>query len=207
MSFERYDTEFVALTDQVKSRIASLETESDCRYANSLLSQCDELIKQMSVEARGVDDRQAKDELLRKVRVCKARYQNLRDDYNAAKTEIERQSLISSGGSKSHGGKAGRERLLKTNDMLESQSDTLSHARRILAETEDVALEITTELGRSREKIESSHSRVRDVSGLTNQARRIIQSMNRREVQQKLVLYVVSFLIIGTMLIIIFRMS
>ena len=206
MSFERYDTEFVALTDQVKSRIASLETESDCRYANSLLSQCDELIKQMSVEARGVDDRQSKDELLRKVRVCKARYQNLKDDFNAAKTEIERQSLISSGGSKSHGG-AGRERLLNTNDMLESQSSTLSHARRILAETEDVALEITTELGRSREKIESSHSRVRDVSGLTNQARRIIQSMNRREVQQKLVLYVVSFLIIGTMLIIIFRMS
>lgn len=33
-------------------------------------------------------------------------------------------------------------------------------AHRTVAETEDVAMEITNELGRNREKIESSHNKV-----------------------------------------------
>jgi vesicle transport through interaction with t-SNAREs protein 1 len=65
-----------------------------------------------------------------------------------------------------------------------------------MADTEEVALEITTELGRNREVMETSHARVKQVSGLTNRARRILQNMNRRRVQQKLALYVVSFVII-----------
>jgi hypothetical protein len=58
-----------------------------------------------------------------------------------------------------------------------------------MAETEDVALEITEELARNRETIESTHSRVRGVSSLTNRARRVLVSMQRREVQQKMVVY------------------
>jgi len=162
----------------------------------------------MSVEARGVDDANAKRNCLEKVRVCKARLANLRDDFNRAKNDIERESLM---GGRSPDSKmssnSGRERLLETNESLSKQNETLAHARRVMDETEHVALEITSELGRSREKIQSSHDRVRDVSGLTNQARRIVQSMNRREVQQKLVMYVVGFLIVMTMFIIIFRMS
>jgi Snare region anchored in the vesicle membrane C-terminus. len=58
-----------------------------------------------------------------------------------------------------------------------------------MAETEDVALEITEELSRNRETIESSHSRVRGVNMLTNQARRVLISMQRRETQQRMVIY------------------
>lgn len=50
-------------------------------------------------------------------------------------------------------------------------------------------MEITEELGRHRETITSAHGRVRQVTGMTNRARRIVQSMGRREVQQKLILY------------------
>lgn len=108
---------------------------------------------------------------------------------------MERNSLglnsdIESGGRNSRGRSNGsKERLLSNTDALQSQSETLANARSIMAETEGVAMEITEELGRHRETITSAHGRVRQVTGMTNRARRIVQSMGRREVQQKLILY------------------
>jgi hypothetical protein len=43
---------------------------------------------------------------------------------------------------------------------LARQNDTILAAQRSVAETEDVALEITNELARNREKIQSAHSKV-----------------------------------------------
>ena len=75
-----------------------------------------------------------------------------------------------------------------------------------MAETESVALEITEELGRHRETISSAHGRVRQVTGMTNRARRIVQSMSRQEVQQKLILYGVAGAIIIVFLMLIWGM-
>lgn len=213
MSFANYDSEFLSLSGQIQTSLKNLQshqetnTANSLNYCKSLLSQCDDLIKQMTVEARSVDSPTEKSDLLKKVRVYKARLANLRDDYKSSKTMVERESLLSDGPSNTGGLKNDhRERLLQTNKSLAAQNDTLEHARRVMAETEDVALEITSELGRNREKIQSAHGRVRDVSGLTNQARRIVQSMSRREVQQKLALMIMSFLIVMTFLIVIYRM-
>lgn len=207
--FERYDEEFLSLTEQVTSKLRSLDpataagvppsADADLKMAHNLLLQADDLLKQMGLEARGVEDASVKRDLLGKVRVCKTRLANLRDDYEAAKGFVERNSLglngdiessgrASSGRSRSTNG-SGKERLLSNTDSLQSQSDTLANARSIMAETENVALEITEELGRHRESISSAHGRVRQVTGMTNRARRIVQSMSRREVQQKLILY------------------
>ena len=129
--------------------------------------------------------------------MCKARLANLRDDYEAAKSHVERRGLglgnddLERGNVGVGGGIGGRgkERLLSNTESLQNQGDALANARSIMAETESVALEITEELGRHRETIASAHGRVRQVSGMTNRARRIVQNMGRREVQQKLILY------------------
>jgi vesicle transport through interaction with t-SNAREs protein 1 len=151
------------------------------------------------------------------VRVCKARLANLRDDYEAAKNHVDRSSLGLNEDIELGGGGGGRnnynnrtngskERLLSNTDTLQSSSETLAHARSVMAETEGVALEITEELGRHRETITSAHGRVRQVTGMTNRARRIVQSMSRREVQQKLILYGVAGTIILVFLMLIYGM-
>ena len=207
--FERYDVEFNSLTEQVKGTIAyedDVENQrKQLKLGANLLTQCDDLIKQMGMEARGVSESAVKRELLNKVRVCKAKLANLRDDYNNAKQNAEREALLGDG--EGNGvGNGNRARLMDTNDRLQAQTDTLDRARRIMSETEEVAMEITTELGRNREKIESAHGRVYEVSGMTNQARRLIMSMNRREVQQKLVVYVVAMLLAGAVIFVIYFM-
>jgi vesicle transport through interaction with t-SNAREs protein 1 len=213
--FERYDAEFESLSGQVQGKISKVGGglgDSDIKYCQGLLSQCDDLLKQMQIEARSVDNPDEKKTFLQKVRTCKARLSNLRDDYNSAKTGVERESLLGDGGdlemgSHRKGSSKQKERLLSANNQVAKQNETLDRARRVMAETEETAMEITEELGRNREKIDSSHQRVRDVSGLTNQARRIVQSMSRREVQQKLMMYAVGALLVLAVIVIIYSMG
>jgi len=211
--FERYDSEFESLTQQVQGKISKVDAgfaDSDLKYCHGLLSQCDDLLKQMQIEARTVDNADDKKNFLQKVRACKAKLANLRDDYNSAKTSVERQALLGGdleSGGQSRSGSKQKDRLLQANEQISRQNDTLDRARRVMAETEETAMEITSELGRNREKIQSSHQRVRDVSGLTNQARRIVQSMSRREVQQKLMIYAVGALLVLAIIVIIYSMG
>ena len=217
--FDRYDEEFEELTSQVRRSLQSLKTadiesssvQTDLQMTSNLLSQCDDLLKQMSVEARGIDDADTKAKCLSKVRQCKSSLSDLRSEYETENTKFER-SALGLGGSSGRGGRRGgglsdeqRDRLLNTNDQIASQNRTLDNARRIMADTEETAMEITSELARNREKIESAHGRVREVSGLTNRARRIVQSMSRREVQQKLAMYMVSGGLILLLIIILFN--
>jgi vesicle transport through interaction with t-SNAREs protein 1 len=146
--------------------------------------------------------------------VCKTRLANLRDDYEAAKSYVDRSSLglynnnnddIELGG-RNRNNNGSKQHLLSNSQSLQNQSETLANARSIMAETEGVALEITEELGRHRETISSAHGRVRQVTGMTNRARRIVQSMSRREVQQKLILYGVGGTIILVFLMLLYGM-
>ena len=69
-----------------------------------------------------------------------------------------------------------------------------------MADTELIAMEITDELARNRETIESAHSRVRGVNSLSNHARRILVNMGRREVQQKMAVYGVGVVLVLVLL-------
>jgi hypothetical protein len=79
--FERYDEEFASLTEQVTSKLRALDprttasssspssssADADVRMAHALLLQADDLLKQMGLEARGVEDASVKRDLLGKV--------------------------------------------------------------------------------------------------------------------------------------------
>jgi hypothetical protein len=64
----------------------------------------------------------------------------------------------------------------------------IANAQRTVAETEEIGLEITSELQRNREKIQSSHAKVGEFAGVTDSARRLLSSMSRRDVQQRFIL-------------------
>jgi hypothetical protein len=192
--FERYDDEFHSLTAQVQESLQHMDEEKGIDFTHSLLSQSDDLLKQMAIEARGVEDASSKRDLLAKVRVCKSQLATLRTEYDAALTRSEKESLFSSSGKNattSH-----KERLLENEKQMEQQSETLERAKSVMADTEGVALEITSELARNREVMETSHGRIKQVSGLTNRARRLLHNMNRRRVQQKMALYGVAVAIV-----------
>ena len=88
-SFDRYYEEFQSLTEQVSFKLSSLSVKADSvdvgassssskqwttnggelKIVQDLLLQADDIIKQMGLEARGVNDNGTKKELLEKVRM------------------------------------------------------------------------------------------------------------------------------------------
>jgi len=195
-TFQRYDEEYNTLIKQVKASLdggykdeesGECDGETAKTSAGDMLDQCDELLQQMALEARSVQDALLKRELLGKVRNYKNEMQTLTDKNN-------KQSLMSSARGNGVGGgnssaSQHRERLLQQQQMIQNQNDQLDSARRVLQETEQVALEIGEELHSNRATIESAHGRVRQVTTLTGRARRVVASMNQRAVQQKMLLY------------------
>ena len=76
MSFEQYDEEFTSLTKQVISKLSSKKIgaygDDELQMLQDLLSQADDVLKQISMEARGVDDDDdIKSALLEKVSIGK----------------------------------------------------------------------------------------------------------------------------------------
>lgn len=210
--FERYNDEFSSLSSQIQSSLSSLQSsiddsspnDSELSLAKNLLSQAKELLQQMTLEARGWDDPHQKKDYLHQVRIAKAQLSNMTSDVQAAQSELERLSLISPADVESGNSNvtsAAKERLLSTTSQLSNQNATLSHAQQIMADTESTAMEITSELERNRETIQSAHARVRGVSGLTNRARRLLVSMQRREMQQKMVVYAVGLVCVVVVLV------
>lgn len=157
--FDAYDQEFTSISQDINKNINELKLASGgasggtIRHIENLLSQAQDLIKQMEVEVRSLDPA-TKKVLNEKLQQYKKSTSSLKSDFERAKEQAQRSSLI---GDKSI---EQRQRLLDTNDKLSRQNEMIANAHRTVAETEDVAAEITTELARNREKILSSRAKV-----------------------------------------------
>ena len=83
----------------------------------------------------------------------------------------------------------------------------LENSLRTIADTEDVALGITDELGRNREKIDSARSKVMQIDGLAGTAKGILKSMTSREGRQKRVMYGVMAMIMAGIVAVLWSMG
>lgn len=192
--FEAYKQEFSSLQKEIRKNIDEFR---DCdvesgfttkdRQVEALLAQANDLLKQMEVEVRSQDASKRK-ELSETVMGYKTSIATMKGEHVTVKQKLEREELVGSGsvGNKSNYNKEQRQRLLDTNDKINRQNEKILSAQRTVAETEEVGAEIIDELGRNREKIQSSHNKIKDFVGLTDSARRILASMSRRENHQKL---------------------
>mmetsp|Transcript_494 Transcript_494/g.1158 ORF Transcript_494/g.1158 Transcript_494/m.1158 type:complete len:202 (-) Transcript_494:286-891(-) len=195
LPFQRYDEEFKSLTRQVQESLEDVEAD----HTDALITQCDELLQQMALEARSVSDTSLKRELLQQVRGYKGELQTYRD-------QRDKKALMKGNKQSMNESSAHRQRLLDQQDMLMQQNSRLDNARKVMEETEQVALEIGEELSHNRETLESAHGRIHQVTSMTGRARRIVQSMGQRAVQQKMILYGLSGSVILVFLLLLWRM-
>ena len=206
MSFDTYNEELQSILSKLRSSLSTdTDTPSlaDLKIIHELLQQGDDILKQMGLEARGVDDADIKRELLGKViyiylydymcaslltdhaptkhkcqvRIYKTDISKLREEYNTIKDCIERSSLgldnDSNNNEDSH--------LLNNNIKIRNQNETLANAIAVAAETEQVAMGITQELDSQRETVNNTQQQTDEVISITERAQGLIQSMQRRK--------------------------
>lgn len=84
-----------------------------------------------------------------------------------------------------------RGRLLQMNDTLERTSNTLVNTQQIAAETDEVSVAVVDELGTQRESLLRTKERLIDTDVNLTRSRKILLSMYRRVMTNKLILIVI----------------
>jgi vesicle transport through interaction with t-SNAREs protein 1 len=174
---QAYDEEMLGIESKVRKLIADLSSKYTGQLDSqikTLLTEGQNTVKQMNVEARMLPAAQ------KAVFTEKANEHNrtilaLKLEYERSKEKGQRSDLI---GARSA---ADRELIHDTKDKLTMQNDKIAAATRAVAETEEVGAEIITELASNREKIESAHSKVKDIKSDADHAEKIVKSMQNRE--------------------------
>mmetsp|Transcript_16613 Transcript_16613/g.24591 ORF Transcript_16613/g.24591 Transcript_16613/m.24591 type:complete len:220 (+) Transcript_16613:76-735(+) len=211
--FESYSDEFSSLRSEIQSLLshaATYETEpsaksSKLRQGQNLISQAEEILKQMDIEARNAPDQATQNEHQSKLKTYKRGLASLKNDLKSAEEQIKRDGLFSKTlPHEPEVSKDDKERLLRTGDALSRQSEMLTNAKRSIFEIEDVAGDISLELGRNRETISSAHSKVREVSEMTSNARRLVHRMGKRETRQRTILWGVGFSLTAVIILVIY---
>eukprot|EP00985_Skeletonema_marinoi_P019850 scaffold11522_cov148-Skeletonema_marinoi.AAC.1 len=152
--------------EQIKSK---LQSKNSVDGVDEMLKQGEDLVKQMGLEARGMDDAVVKRDLLSKVKEYKAQLANLRSEYELATlTKIDNDNYNTSSS------------IVDARSTIRSQNETLLNARSAIAETEGVAMGITEDLSRQRETMNSAHGRVNEVSNMAEKGDGILRGMLRR---------------------------
>ncbi len=196
-SFETYEEEYQSLTRQIQRKLGVGGHEDS--LVKQLLSQCDSIIQQMTVEARNCSDHDEMEELLSRVKLYKIQLQSFKQHYRQGQTEkvqqqervvapslmvvADRSRAVEAPNVTQVTNRVSRNETtgtLSTRMKLGQQNATLERARRAIADTEETAGVIAEELHRNRETIERSHDRVAEISGLTNDANRILSRMKKR---------------------------
>mmetsp|Transcript_23800 Transcript_23800/g.74369 ORF Transcript_23800/g.74369 Transcript_23800/m.74369 type:complete len:212 (-) Transcript_23800:52-687(-) len=199
--FDQYESELTEVLDQAETKLGCLaaSSENETRKAlakdlKSLLEAASDLSKQLDVEARSGGDARAA--LSERQAPLKARLRTARARFTEAREEIDRENVLGVRNPLNASAQS-RGRLVGANDRLQQQNDLVRGALEIAHETEQTAIDITQELGRNRETIQSIRGHVADTSGSLGAARNLIASMQKREVQQKIVLTFVAAILVG----------
>lgn len=128
-----------------------------------LMKQACDLIKQIDVEVRSSDGGQRR-QLSERARPLREQLKRLQADYRETTERVEREDLL--GGAKL-GSKdaAARGRLVEANEQAGRQTQMIRSALEMAQDTEQVAIDITSELGRNRETIANIRGHISETSG------------------------------------------
>ena len=132
------------------------------------------MTQQAQVEVRSLDS-QERNEMNARLTKLKTAFANAKAEYGAIKNETAKSSLVGERSGKQ------RQRLVDTNQKIQKQNETILNATRALQETEEVGVDITTELQLNREKITGAHEKLREATGEIDAGQRITTSMIKRE--------------------------
>uniref|UniRef100_A0A0G4FQT4 t-SNARE coiled-coil homology domain-containing protein n=1 Tax=Chromera velia CCMP2878 TaxID=1169474 RepID=A0A0G4FQT4_9ALVE len=108
------------------------------------------------------------------------------------KTEAQRRALLDADGNASAAALEQRQRMKDVEGRIRDGTKQVEEAQRLALETEQIGTGIMTDLHGQRETIQRARANVRVMGSNLDDARRRINNMTSRMLQNKVILYVVS---------------
>ncbi|TMW63419.1 hypothetical protein Poli38472_002360 [Pythium oligandrum] len=210
--FDGYDEEYRALTSDISKKISEVATYEDEKekkktsivHIGDLLTQANQLVQQMELEVRSLDAATRR-ELSKKVDQYKKSLASLANDHKTLKEKEERDGLFGDRDDIAMSSADHRNKMKAATEKSKGTTSKIESALRTADETEKVAIAITEELGRNREKIQAAHNKVKNVNDMARRGGNIVGRMSARDKRQQMALRVAAgFIIVAIILVIYF---
>jgi len=210
-----YEQQFGNLTAEVTAKISEFgrnnreggdlsDLESIRSNLKNLISEANEVLEQYELEIRETSATEKK-KLTIRLKSYKNEMARLeKEARNASDQAQQRQSRDQLLGATLSGddNQYDDEQALLTSERIERGSNRLRDAKRVAVESEEIGVDILTNLARDRETINRSRARVRDTEMNLSSSSRILSGMLRRAMQNRIIL----FGLIGALIFFIFLM-
>lgn len=198
--FENYEFDFNNTLSTIKKLNAQIpnyngeQKKAAIRSAEKEIEKADELLQEMEVETRN-----APPAFRSKLQAKLTRYHN---DIDKIQREIksagDRRELLGGGGDYDEPQSYDqRSRLLDSADRQNRTSDRLANTARIAQESEEIGQGILSELGTQRETIVRTAQKVYGVDSNLGKSQKILNSMSRRIMTNKMIMISIIFVLMG----------
>uniref|UniRef100_A0A671NDE3 Vesicle transport through interaction with t-SNAREs homolog 1A-like n=1 Tax=Sinocyclocheilus anshuiensis TaxID=1608454 RepID=A0A671NDE3_9TELE len=194
--FEAYEQDFGTLTADITNkigRIPKLAGEEKTQLVLNVdkqLEEVRELLEQMDLEVREIPI-QSRGMYSSRLKSYKQEMEKLEKEFVSIKN-VARSEVL------------GRAHLLDNTEKLERSSRRLEAGYQIAVETEQVGQEILTNLHSDREKIQRSRDRLRETDANLGKSSRILTSMLRRIIQNRILVFILGAIILLTIVLAIY---
>ena len=176
--FNYYNNEFISQSHKINENIVMLKdnytNKSLITSTEQLFIDIYEIIKQIQNEVRSFDN-VTKKELSDRYIQHKKNIDLLNNDFKKICSDFNKNLLVENSTSNNH-----RQRMLNTNNQLINQTKTIENSTRLVDEITNVSIDISVELKKNHEKINSVQNHICNFKDITDAARKIVSSMNKR---------------------------
>lgn len=163
-SFDEYADEFSSLLRQC------ISTTNDTATTKSLLEQCQDLLQQMVLEARSTDQVDEK-------KIYMERCKSYKEQYQLAKQQLDRQTLLASNANTAASTVQLRETLQSNEVTMANQNSTLQQSLQSIHDTEQIATSTLEQLHNQRDTLHSTQQKTQTLQSMTQQANTIATNL------------------------------
>mmetsp|Transcript_25495 Transcript_25495/g.76079 ORF Transcript_25495/g.76079 Transcript_25495/m.76079 type:complete len:234 (-) Transcript_25495:53-754(-) len=193
--FTEYENDFHRLRQEIDEQLevvkAGGSSEQQClSEASRRAGRADQALRQMEMEARTLppETRSHLDPAMKKYRSELSQCQKALD---AARQAAARRELLDGAGAKST---KDRERLIGSTNALMASSRQLGEAHRQSLETEQIGLDVMSDLRQQREVILRTRANVGEIGNNTALAQRLLGSISRRAAANRYLVCIVAII-------------
>lgn len=206
--FASYETEYCTKSTELSRKIEGLaalppdQKRSSVRELEAAVREAEQLLQRMDMEARSYSPDQAR-QLLQKAKEYKADLGKLKEDARRAaaggggNVGADTRAELGLGGDYYQTSAGQRDRMLTGTDRISKTGDRIQQGRQQLLETEELGVQILSDLQRQRETIIHSRDTLHTVDSNISRSRQILQNMSRRILHNKLIMWGIILLLLG----------
>eukprot|EP00931_Biecheleriopsis_adriatica_P014192 TRINITY_DN115884_c0_g1_i1.p1 TRINITY_DN115884_c0_g1~~TRINITY_DN115884_c0_g1_i1.p1 ORF type:complete len:221 (+),score=59.21 TRINITY_DN115884_c0_g1_i1:70-732(+) len=207
--FQEYEADFKRLCCEIDERLDLTKEQAEdgpFREAERKVSKAEQAIKQMEMEARSMPP-ESRSKLQSMIRDCRTGLGERRKAVEAAKEAAARRALHLDGPAALGKSALERDRAEDVSASLTKASRQLAEANQRALESEQISIEVMSDLRHQRETIIKSRDNVGKIGQNYSVAGQMLDSMTRRAASNKRMVYIVCALMLIMLVIAVYFMS